>query len=133
MYPLPRDKIIEKLKEKYGNKASIGSDLDFTEIPDEVLANAHLFGLYDKVSIQANVEMARRLKDSIKEMNESTEKYSKKILNLTIIMFVVAFLQLFVSIGAVPGSWIIKAGIAIVAIMVIWKSVIEISGNRKTK
>jgi hypothetical protein len=75
---------------KYG--ISITPDSDFTKLPDEILANAHLYDWVDKFSIQANVEMTRRLKTAVQSLEETTislnkrgEKIQKIILWLTIV------------------------------------------------
>ena len=81
MYPLPKEVIIEEYKKKFG--ISLNPDSDFTKLPDEVLANAHLYDWVDKLSVQANVEMSRRLKNAITEMDKSTTKYSKHLIWLT--------------------------------------------------
>ena len=78
---------MEDYKEKFG--VSLSSDSDFTKLPDEILANAHLYGWHDKVSIQANVEMSRRLKNEIMEMNKSTQKYSERLIWLTWVLIAI--------------------------------------------
>lgn len=113
------DKIITKLKEKYGDKGSLTLDSDFTELPDEVLANAHLYRLLDKASIQANVEMSRRLKDSIKRMNDSSEKYSKSLVLLSVVLLMIALLQLIVTILP-PNGWIKLIWLGMITTMVVF-------------
>jgi len=44
-----KEQIKKRLKDKYGVELTPNSD--FTKLPDEILANAHLYDWYDKVSI----------------------------------------------------------------------------------
>ncbi len=69
-----KEQIRKRLKEKYGVELSPNSD--FTKLPDEILANAHLYDWYDKVSIQANVEMFRRFKESNYKAQRTTLLFS---------------------------------------------------------
>ena len=55
-----KEQIKKRLKDKYGIELTPSSDFT-NKLPDEILANAHLYDWYDKVSIQANVEMFRRV------------------------------------------------------------------------
>ena len=80
-----KEQIKKRLKDKYGIELTPSSD--FTKLPDEILANAHLYDWYDKVSIQANVEMFRRFK-------ESNEKAQRTTLLFSIIAGVVAVMQI---------------------------------------
>ncbi|OHA53926.1 MAG: hypothetical protein A2Z62_00315 [Candidatus Terrybacteria bacterium RIFCSPLOWO2_02_42_20] len=80
-----KEQIKKRLKDKYGVELTPNSD--FTKLPDEILANAHLYDWYDKVSIQANVEMFRRFK-------ESNNKAQRTTLLFSILAGVVAILQI---------------------------------------
>src|SRR3989344_5704081 len=68
-----KEQIEKRLNDKYAVELTPNSD--FTKLPDEILANAHLYDWYDKVSIQANVEMSRRLK-------EATSKFEKTMISI---------------------------------------------------
>jgi len=61
-------------------------------LPDEILANIHLYDWVDKVSIQANVEMSRRLKTAVQGLEKTivnldgkNEKLQKRIFWLTVV------------------------------------------------
>ena len=94
-----KEEIKNNLKSKYGIELTPNSD--FTKLPDEVLANAHLYDWYDKVSIQANVEMSRRLKTAVQSLEKTivnldgkNEKLQKRIFWLTIVGVALAATQI---------------------------------------
>ena len=64
-----KEQIKNDLKNMFGVELTPTSD--FTKLPDEILANAHLYDWYDKVSIQANVEMSRRLKVAVQSLEKT--------------------------------------------------------------
>src|SRR3989344_3769714 len=89
-YMETKEQIKERLKKEYNTELTPNSD--FTKLPDEILANAHLYDWYDKVSIQANVEMSRRLKTSLQclektivNLDGKNEKLQKQIFWLTLV------------------------------------------------
>ncbi|HOM33189.1 MAG TPA: hypothetical protein PK168_01160 [Candidatus Paceibacterota bacterium] len=84
-----KKQIKEQLKKKYNTELTPQSD--FTKMPDEILANAHLYDWYDKVSIQANVEMSRRLKNA-------TEKSTRRMEYLTYVLVFLGLVQIVVMI-----------------------------------
>lgn len=93
-----REEIKSNLKNKYGVELTPNSD--FTELPDEILANAHLYDYGDKVSIQANVEMSRRLKSAVQSLEKTiinldgkNEKLQKRIFWLTVVGVALAATQ----------------------------------------
>lgn len=103
-----KEEIKNNLKSKYGIELTPNSD--FTKLPDEILANAHLYDYYDKVSIQANVEMSRRLKISVQSLektivnlDEKNEKLQKRILWLTVVGVALAATQIVQVIEIVRG------------------------------
>lgn len=103
-----KKQIKERLKTEYATELT--PDSDFTKLPDEILANAHLYDWYDKVSIQANVEMSRRLKTSIQSLEKTivsldgkNEKLQKRILWLTVVGVALAATQIFQVIEIVRG------------------------------
>jgi len=84
-----KEQIKEQLKKKYNTELTPQSD--FTKMPDEILANAHLYDWYDKVSIQANVEMSRRLKNA-------TEKSTRRMEYLTYALIFLGLVQILIMI-----------------------------------
>lgn len=54
---------------------------------------------------QAQAELNRRLINNINNLNSSTTVYSQKLLQLTVILFITALIQIFVSLGSVSASW----------------------------
>ena len=85
-----KERIKERLKKEYNPELTPNSD--FTKLPDEILANAHLYDWYDKISIQANVEMSRRLKTAVQSLEKTivnldgkNEKLQKRIFWLTVV------------------------------------------------
>ena len=84
-----KQQILARLKAKYNTELTPQSD--FTKLPDEILANAHLYGWYDKVSIQANVEVSRRL-------NEANSKSARRIELLTKVLVFLAVVQILIMI-----------------------------------
>src|SRR3989304_7969800 len=94
-----KEQIKKRLKDKYGVELTPNSD--FTKLPDEVLANAHLYDWYDKVSIQSNVEMSRRLKPAVQSLEKTivnldgkNEKLQKRIFWLTVVGVALAATQI---------------------------------------
>jgi len=59
----------------------------------------------------AQAELTKRLMDSINSLNQSTSRYSDRLLDLTILLFMVALFQLLVSVSIIPTLWIIRIGI----------------------
>jgi hypothetical protein len=53
----------------------------------------------------AQAELTRRLMNSLNNINSSNTKFSRIIIDLTILLFIVGFIQLFISIRAVSSSW----------------------------
>lgn len=91
-----KERIKERLKKKYNTELTPQSD--FTKIPDEILANAHLYDWYDKISIQANVEMSRRLKDATDKSASQTNRLTKVLVFLAVVQILIMlfqFLQIF--------------------------------------
>lgn len=101
--------IKSNLKNKYGIELTPNSD--FTKLPDEILANAHLYDWYDKVSIQANVEMSHRLKTAIQGLEKTivnldgkNEKLQKRIFWLTVVGVTLAAVQ-FIQVIEIIKGW----------------------------
>lgn len=94
-----KEQIKKRYKDEFGKELT--PDSDFTKLPDEILANAHLYDWYDKVSIQANVEMSRRFKEAISRfektmisINRENTKLQRKIFVLSIIAAILAVTQI---------------------------------------
>jgi len=94
-----KDQIKKRLKEKYDVELTPNSD--FSKFPDIILANAHLYDWGDKVSIQANVEMSRRLKEVIYQFEETmvsidreNAKLQRRIFTLSVIAIILAITQI---------------------------------------
>ena len=107
-YMETKKQIKERLNKEYNTELTPNSD--FTKLPDEILANAHLYDWYDKVSIQANVEMSRRLKTAfqgfektIVNLDSKNEKLQKQIFWLTVVGVALAATQIFQVIEIVRG------------------------------
>jgi len=105
-----KEKIKSNLKSKYDIELTPNSD--FTKLPDEILANAHLYDWYDKVSIQANVEMSRRLKTAIQSLEKTivnldgkNEKLQKRIFWLTVVGLIFTATQI-VQVLEIVKTWL---------------------------
>lgn len=55
-------------------------------------------------SQEAQAELTKRLIDSINNLNKETSHYSQKLMDLTWILFIVGFLQLFITIKSITGT-----------------------------
>jgi hypothetical protein len=105
-----REQIKKKLKDKYGVEPT--SDSDFTQLPDEILANVHLYDWIDKVSIQAGVEMSRRLKTAVQNLEKTivnldgkNEKLQKRIFWLTVVGLIFTATQI-VQVLEIVKTWL---------------------------
>lgn len=105
-----KEEIKTNLKSKYGVELTPNSD--FTKLPDEILANAHLYDWHDKVSIQANVEMSRRLKIAVQSLEKTivnldgkNEKLQKRIFLLTVVGLIFTATQI-VQILEIVKTWL---------------------------
>ena len=94
-----KEQIKKRLNDKYAVELTPNSD--FTKLPDEILANAHLYDWYDKVSIQANVEMSRRLKEATSKFEKTmisidreNAKLQRKVFVLSVIAVILAVTQI---------------------------------------
>lgn len=105
-----KEQIKERIKKEYG--AELTPNSDFTKLPDEILANAHLYDWYDKVSIQANVEMSRRLKIAVQNLEKTilnldgkNEKLQKQIFWLTVVGLIFTATQI-VQVLEIVKTWL---------------------------
>lgn len=105
-----KEQIKSNLKSKYDIELTPNSD--FTKLPDEILANAHLYDWYDKVSIQANVEMSHRLKVAIQGLEKTivkldgkNEKLQKRIFWLTVVGLIFTATQI-VQVLEIIKTWL---------------------------
>lgn len=111
---------------------------DLTKATDQELVN-ETSHWYDKLAIRASVEMSRRLKestnqlnDSIKNLDETTSRYSQRLVNLTIILFVVGFLQLIVTIGTISASWREWVMLSVIAFILIFYAVKTLTRHKRS-
>ena len=105
-----REQIKEQLKK--GSGIELTPNSDFTKLPDEMLANAHLYDYGDKVSIQANVEMSRRLKIVVESLEKNiihfdgkNQKLQNKIFWLTVVGVVLSTTQIIQAVDVVR-NWL---------------------------
>lgn len=77
--------------------------MDIKDEKDEELVNYSLGG--DDYSNAAQIEMMRRLKNAIENLDKNTKNYSGKLIDLTILLFFIALIQVVISIMGVPGTW----------------------------
>ena len=105
-----KEQIKNDLKNMFGVELTPTSD--FTKLPDEILANAHLYDWYDKVSIQANVEMSRRFKVAVQSLEKTiinldgkNEKLQKRIFWLTVIGLIFTATQI-VQVLEIVKTWL---------------------------
>jgi len=105
-----KERIKERLKKEYNTELTPNSD--FTKLPDEILANAHLYDWYDKISIQANVEMSRRLKTAVQSLEKTivnldgkNEKLQKRIFWLTVVGLIFTATQI-VQVLEIVKTWL---------------------------
>lgn len=87
-----KEQVLVRLKRKYNIELTPQSD--FTQIPDEILVNAHLYDWYDKVSIQANVEMSRRLKNATEKSTRRMEYLTYTLVFLGLVQILIMILQI---------------------------------------
>jgi uncharacterized membrane protein len=71
----------------------------------------------------ASDELTRRriqkLTENINKLNDSTEKYSRVLVVLTIIMIVAAIVQITISAMSVPGSWAVRLSVLVIFLVII--------------
>jgi len=82
----------------------------------------------------ASVEMMRRLKNAIQDLDKNTKNYSGKLIDLTILLFFAALIQVFISVIAIPETWFNKIlifGIVVYAIYYIVRRITEERKNNK--
>jgi len=108
-----------------GNKIMSYEDKTDKELVDEA-GRARLID-------SAPVEMMRRLKNAIQDLDKNTKNYSGKLIDLTILLFFVALIQVFISVIAIPETWLIKILIFGTVVYVIYYIVRRITEERKNK
>ncbi len=77
---------------------------------------------------RAQAEMVRRLKDSIDKMSSSTNFYSDRLLDVTILLFLVGVMQLLVSLRTISeswGQWLISGFIFMFAIYLVVRFIVR--------
>ncbi len=53
----------------------------------------------------APVEMMRRLKNAIEKLDQNTGRYSRKMVDLTILLFIVTLIQIIISLGVISATY----------------------------
>lgn len=69
----------------------------------------------------AQAELTRRLMESIKQLERSNNRYSDRMLELTILLFIIGFVQIVISIRTVvstPIQWVMA--VVIFAFFIYW-------------
>jgi uncharacterized membrane protein len=77
--------------------------MDIKNETDEELVNYSLGG--NDYSNAAQIEMMRRLKNTIQDLDKNTVRYSRRLIDLTILLFFVALIQVLISLMAVSVTW----------------------------
>ena len=70
--------------------------------------------------IAAQAEMMRRLKNAIEKLDKNTKNYSGKLIDLTILLFSVALIQIFVSIMVIPETWLVRISLILMVLYFIY-------------
>jgi len=78
----------------------------------------------------AQAELTRRLMNSINDLNKQTSRYSNVIILLTVVMFVVGFMQLAVSMYSAWGIWV---GAPLIIAVFVLDYIAKIVINRQNK
>ena len=85
---------------------------DVTKLSDEELVQIvgeKVIGTPSGLEAQhAQAELNRRLINSINSFNKSTATYSEKLIDLTLILFAVALLQVTISVWSFSEDWITR-------------------------
>ena len=85
----------------------------------------------------ASEELTRRslvsLQKSLEESNKSTKRYSRHMFDLSILLFIVALVQVFISVMSIPESWFVRILILAVAGYAIYFAARRIFESRNLK
>lgn len=88
----------------------------------------------------ASDELTRRylksLQNEIKNFNETSKKYSEKLIDVTLVLFAVAFLQLFISLRVISsgwGEWLFLAIITIYLFYLIIRPILRVRDKKEDK
>lgn len=96
-------------------------DFSHENISDQELVtfSAETFGSQPRQkSLWAQAELTRRLRESIRQFDRSTERYSKRMFFLTIVLLVVGLAQLMISIMAISLPFYPVINVAIWVMMI---------------
>lgn len=75
----------------------------------------------------------KRLKITIQDLDRNTRNYSGRLIGLTVLLFFVALIQVFVSVMAIPAAWFIRISIFLVVVCIIYYIVRRITEEEDEK
>lgn len=82
----------------------------------------------------ASDELTRRslqkLQNTIQDLDKNTKNYSGKLIDLTLLLFFVALIQVFISVIAIPESWLTKILVFGTVVYVIYYIIRRITEER---
>lgn len=97
------------------------NDDELVEASDSTKIQKHGGAIYE----QAHSELTRRLMQTMREANESTERHSRVATGFTVVLFFVSFMQLVAGIFALnfsmPVRSILLIGASVVVLWAFWK------------
>jgi hypothetical protein len=70
--------------------------------------NEQDFRVVPLVSDELTRRSLKRLQKTIQDLDKNTMRYSRRLIDLTILLFFVAFCQVFISIMTVPLTWLAR-------------------------
>ena len=94
------------------------NDLSDIELIEEL--DRGTFGSGEAYNNLIKALLDKRLKTAIQDLNRNTMRYSRRLIDLTILLFFLALIQTLISIMAIPESWLIKILITITVIYSIY-------------
>ncbi|MFZ2414449.1 MAG: hypothetical protein WAW33_00350 [Minisyncoccia bacterium] len=111
------------------------SEDNFNDLSNEELVELTgkaVIGTPSGLEVQhAQAELTKRLMMSINNLNSSSTRYSEKLIDLTIILFVIGLLQLIVSIKTILASWYGWVAISLVVLIIIDRLIVYIQKLRE--
>lgn len=85
----------------------------------------------------ASDELTRRrlkeLQETIQDLNRNTMRYSRRLIDLTLLLFFVALIQVLISVVGVPENWLSKVLVLGIVIYAIYYAARHILENKKVK
>jgi Ca2+/Na+ antiporter len=106
--------------------------MDHKNVTDDEIVEASRTGIH-KESYMAQTEMMRRLKNSIDKMSKSADFYSDRLLDLTILLFLIGIVQILISLRAISESWNQWAWLAAIFMFALYRFVMFISKEREER